>query len=675
MRTQPHARAAVLPAMFCCLLAGGVASGAELAPASTTPSRTATLDVPTFAGRKALRIANPDAARTVAWAAEMPILAPAAGGMVPASLGASIVTSRVIVRVGDERTFARSLVGTTRRQARGLGFGGRTLAGFRVIEAASVREASVLASALARSPGVSEAWVDMQQPIAPRRGGGIPTDPGVTQQWHLLNATMPGNDAAVVLAWQAGYTGAGVTVGVVDAGFAATHPDLAPNFSAAASQPDKGTSDHGTACAGLVAAAANNAQGGAGVAYDAKVSRLYYGSSSQIADALAFRNDLNAVKSNSWGPLDNARISFMSSLEQQALADAATTGRDGKGTVMVWASGNGAQNLDRVDYDAYASNRHVMAVGSVDFFDRRAQYSEPGSALFCVAPSGFDFFGPGPKIYTTWGTSDYIATFGGTSAACPIAAGVVALILDANPALTARDVFHIVARTARKCNPTDPGWIQNAAGRWINYDFGFGAIAAGPATELAAGWVNVPPETAVAKAPLQVGTPIPDNDPVGVSSVRSVSSKIRVERVQVVLTAPHPRIGDLRVTLTSPGGTPAVLADLRADNTVGAYNAYTFTSVRTWDEFSRGDWTLNVADRNGNGLAGVFDSWQLRIFGTRPRCDADWDFDGTVSESDLFAFISDYFAGGADFTLDGSSTPNDLFAFLQTYFTRPRTGC
>lgn len=552
----------------------------------------------------------------------------------------------------------------------------KTLAEFWFIDTSNVREAVRLAGLARADARIAEAYVDS------KRSGlrGIPTDPSLPQQWYVSNPALPAASTNVIPAWMSGYTGSGVTVGIVDAGLNAAHPDLAANVDLAASQADLGfPDDHATACAGLVAMVPNNARGGAGIAYNAKVSRLYYGFDTDNAVALAFRNDLNAVKSNSWGPQDNGTLGIISSVEDAALQSAAASGRGGKGTVIVWAGGNGRQvNMDRCTYDQYASSRYVLCVGSIDNMDRAASYSEPGASLALVTTSSFDFFGSGGSgIFTTSGSGStppgtFTPSFGGTSAAAPIAAGVVALVLQANANLTWRDVHHVLIRTARRVNPLDESWVLNAAERWVSDQFGYGAIDAAAATALAAGaYTLVPAEKSWISPSVVVNKAIPDNQLMGVVSTVNVPANLAIERVQVFLTAPHARLGDLRVELIAPSGVRSILADTRSDFTSG-YGMFAFTSLRHWDEKARGTWTLRISDLVA-GSVGDFANWQLRIIGSESSCPCNWNqgvLGGTapLDAADIFAFLNDWFTGFGDFNNDNATTAADIFEFLNCWF-------
>jgi subtilisin-like proprotein convertase family protein len=173
------------------------------------------------------------------------------------------------------------------------------------------------------------------------------------------------------------------------------------------------------------------------------------------------------------------------------------------------------------------------------------------------------------------------------------------------------------------------------------------------------------PERSVLSPTVAPNLSIPDNDATGITSSITIPSNIQVERVQVVLTAPHPRIGDLRITLTSPSGSTSLLADQRSD--ARPYNAFTFTSVRHWDERGHGVWTLRIADVVA-GNTGSLGSWQLRVYGGAPACPGDWNATGHLEVQDIFDFLNDWFAGNADFNNDGAIQVQDIFDFLNAWF-------
>jgi subtilisin-like proprotein convertase family protein len=661
-----------------CLAAAAGAPTAEAAPpvAAASAPTGVELSIPLSGIRADFRIANPDLPSSPA--------SRNLGGDRGWTDGYRI-TSRLIARALDPKALDAALLAAKVPAAKPIPAftpepGGPTgpLAEFYWIDTPSIRDAVALADALAAAPGIAEAYVDVESPKALRSN--LPTDPNLGSQWHLINTTNPAADVNADAAWKAGYTGAGVTIGVLEGGWDINHEDLAANYHAQASQPAFGQSDHGTAVAGLAAAAGNNNRGGVGVAYGARLSRLYYGSTTDIANAFAFRNDLNAIKTNSWGPFDNGYISTISSAELAAFETAVTTGRDGKGVVLIWASGNGgaAPTNDRVDYDPYGSNRFAMAVGAIDFFDRPSIYTEGGSALMFVTTSDYDLFTTSDVgMYTTWGFNTYTSQFGGTSSSAPVAAGAAALVLQANPNLTWRDVQHVMIRAARRVNPADPSWIFNGAGagnvRAWSPIFGFGAIDAGAAAVLASTWTNRPPQSTftspVTAPPVSA---IPDNSPAGVASSITVAGQgpLIVERVQVVLNAPHARIGQLRITLTSPSGTAVTIAGLRADDTPGGYANYTFSPAAFWDERAAGTWTLKLADEVAAPAAtGSFTNWQLKIFGYTATCPCDWNLSGgTPTLQDLFDFFASYFAGKGDFNGDAAVTVQDIFEYLACYF-------
>lgn len=464
------------------------------------------------------------------------------------------------------------------------------------------------------------------------------SDPLFPDQWHLKNTGqhgISGEDINVEPVWEKGIAGQGIVIGIVDDGLQHRHPDIADNYRADLSydfndsdpDPDAGRyDDHGTSAAG-VAAARDNSSCGVGAAYRSKLAALRLiaaeNTDSDEAQALSRHRDDIHIYSNSWGPDDDGkRLEGPGTLAAEALEDNVRNGRNGLGSIYVWASGNGLQYKDNINYDGYANSRFTIAVGATDYRGQQTDYGEPGAALVITAPSDTDI-GDYVGISTTdlMGTSgnssgDCRDDFGGTSASAPLAAGVIALMLEANPNLSWRDVQHILIRSAVKNDASDKDWVINAAGLHVNHKYGFGRTDAAAAVSLAASWSPVPEALRVSPGLKSVNQPIPDNDPEGISATVTVEEKIRAEHVEVVFTATHPYRGQLQVILTSPWGTRSILAELHSDKNAN-YRGWKFMTVRDWDESSAGEWKLTVADTE-SGKTGTFDSWELIVYGTPP---------------------------------------------------------
>ncbi len=295
----------------------------------------------------------------------------------------------------------------------------------------------------------------------------------------------------------------------------------------------------------------------------------------------------------------------------------------------MWAAGNGGDVLDNSNYDGYANSIYTAAVAAFDSLSRQAYYSEPGANILVAAPSSGDVPSleittvdrSGANGYNTGSTSgelsdaNYTQTFGGPSSATPTAAGVVALVLQANPNLGWRDVQEILIKSARKVNPTDPDWKTNGGGFHFNHKFGAGLIDAAAAVALAKKFpaLGAMRSTSVVST---TSTPIPDNSTTGVTRTFSFTSApvSRVEHVTVKLTVTNVPKGQLEVTLTSPSGTVSRLCETGSD-TANKFTGWTFMTVRNWGENPGGTWTLKVADRK-SGTTGSLTSAEVTLFGS-----------------------------------------------------------
>ena len=467
--------------------------------------------------------------------------------------------------------------------------------------------------------------------------------------WHLKNTGNWGGTANIDLnvktttCWDL-YRGSGVTLGVVDDGVEITHPDLVLNYSAAASHdffdndsdPSPGVGDdHGTSVAGLAVARGNNGAGVCGVAPEATLAGLRIGLSGglddlQISNAFAHQNNVISIKTNSWGPDDSGyTLEGPGALTTAALQDAITNGRGGKGTIFLFAGGNGADVGDDSNYDGFANSIYTIAITAVSDKGTPAYYAEPGANLVAAAPgnndddqgltttdrSGANGYNDGSST-SNYSNTAYTNDFGGTSGATPQAAGVVALMLQAKPTLGWRDVQEILMASAKTNNAADTDWTTNAGGFHFNHLYGAGLIDATVAVTKAATWTNLAAQTSVTLTNVNLALAIPDGpSSAGVTTPFNFAaqSALRVEHVTVQVNATHSRRGDLDITLTSPSGMKSRLAERHDDDTANL--AWTFMSVRHWGENSSGTWKVSVVDRNYENV-GTLNSVTLKIYGT-----------------------------------------------------------
>lgn len=464
-------------------------------------------------------------------------------------------------------------------------------------------------------------------------------DPLRSRQWHL-------EDLQAITVWESlGIKGEGVRVAVVDDAVETLHEDLFPNIGAvhdyrpgsapgSAPLPCESTDDHGTSVAGIVAARDGNGVGAAGVAPRATLAAynaLATSTNADIADALRREGNANAIYNNSWGSVDNGVLHEAESSFVAAIEDGIRNGRNGLGSVYVFPAGNGGLVEDNSNFDGYVNHRGVIAACPVDDAGLAPFYAERGANVLVCGPSG----GGTAGITTTAVQNGYRHDFSGTSASTPMVSGVVALMLSANPSLTWRDVRIILARTARRNSPGDPGWQTNAAGLAVHPQFGFGVADADAAVRMAQGWSSVggsEPEalkrcersSSTATFPIRIND---QGEGPAVSDVINVTDCAisQIEFVEVFFTATHTYSGDLRVELLRPDNPVSpvtVLANERLCSTdgdnfaddCGSYSDWRFGSVRNLDETAAGQWQLRVSDRFQDD-EGVWNSWRLVLWG------------------------------------------------------------
>uniref|UniRef100_A0AAX7U8J0 P/Homo B domain-containing protein n=1 Tax=Astatotilapia calliptera TaxID=8154 RepID=A0AAX7U8J0_ASTCA len=438
----------------------------------------------------------------------------------------------------------------------------------------------------------------------------------------------------IAAAWRRGYTGKGVVVSVLDDGIEREHPDLKPNYDPFASfdvngqdQDRSSTSavnNHGTQCAGVVAAAANSSRCTVGVSFHARIGgiRMLDGDVTDIVEAqsLSFSSGYIDVYLAGWGPKDDgATLDGPGPLTR--------LGRQGRGSIFVWPSGNGGERGDYCSCDGYSNSIYTISISSSTQHGSQPDYLEPCPSTLATAYGGWD-----REEMVTVGPQQSCSTAqSGTSLAASVAAGVIALTLEANPLLTWRDLQHIIVCTSKAHHLSAPDWRVNGAGYKVSHLYGFGLLDAESMVKEAERWKQVPSQHECAEeAAIQLSRLIhPGSVLMSVHETTGCSSKAPqhvayVEHVVVRVNISHGRRGDLSITLTSPSGTTSqLLANRPLDNSTEGFQNWEFMTAHCWGEQAAGEWTLKIQDtpsqkKDGSKL-GVLEKWSLVIYGTAER--------------------------------------------------------
>jgi len=282
-------------------------------------------------------------------------------------------------------------------------------------------------------------------------------EPYFYEQWYLeKNSTFYQDNgidahASIHFGKTYHYTGKGVKVAVMDDGLDITHPELNNSIIATYDVTTKTTNvahssmreHHGTSTTGIITAN-DNGIGIKGIASESQIIFLKHRegmSDSETIELFLKAKEFGADIINcSWGTYD------VSESVKEVIQDLATNGRDGKGVIIVFATGNDAQDMRNDE----SSIPEVIAVGSSDKENLRAWYSNYGEHIDVLAPGGDLDLGittlddMGENGIATL-NDDYLLakdeeSLVGTSASAPIVSGVIALMLEKNPNLTRDEV-------------------------------------------------------------------------------------------------------------------------------------------------------------------------------------------------------------------------------------------
>ena len=340
-----------------------------------------------------------------------------------------------------------------------------------------------------------------------------PDDTYFSKQWHLTQINAPE-------AWDYETAdGKDVRIAIVDTGVDFNHPDLniltnlgkdyignlggRPNTSG--NPTDHRGVPHGTACAGLAAAKTNNGAGVAATCWGCPIIPIRlisdgsdYAYSSAYKDALKYAVNNGAwVVSNSWGADDtddygNCISTPADNNSSSAVDYGRTSGRDGKGTIFLWAAGNSHCNTNK---NGFLKDNDFLTISAIGQNGALENYSNYGAEIDLAAGAGNNTTDiTGTKYgyaYSNVDTldknqGDYTSGMNGTSAATPVAAGAVALMLAANPSISFSGAMNCIKSSARKPSTScSEGSWANQSDEWIaggskehSPCFGFGIVDA-----------------------------------------------------------------------------------------------------------------------------------------------------------------------------------------------------
>ncbi|NWS71158.1 FURIN protein, partial [Crotophaga sulcirostris] len=494
-------------------------------------------------------------------------------------------------------------------------------------------------SRLAREPQVQ--WLEQQ--VAKRRTKRDvfmePTDPKFPQQWYLVTASSGAAqqqyspsplcsraagqveepcgasvDHPVREGWEAAW--ALVLTAAADAQPCATCAPSEYTWSCFNCR-------HGTRCAGEVAAVANNGICGVGVAYNAKIGgvRMLDGEVTDAVEAHSLGLNPNHIHiySASWGPEDDGKtVDGPARLAEEAFFRGVSQGRGGLGSIFVWASGNGGRDHDSCNCDGYTNSIYTLSISSTTQYGNVPWYSEACSSTLATTYSSGNQ--NEKQIVTTDLRQKCTESHTGTSASAPLAAGIIALALEANKNLTWRDMQHLVVQTSKPAHLNANDWVTNGVGRKVSHSYGYGLLDAGAMVSLAKNWTTVGPQR---KCVIDILT-----EPKDIGKRLEVRRKVdaclgkanyisRLEHAQARLTLSYNRRGDLAIHLVSPMGTRSTLLAARPhDFSADGFNDWAFMTTHSWDEDPSGEWVLEIENTSDANNYGTLTKFTLVLYGT-----------------------------------------------------------
>jgi thermitase len=404
--------------------------------------------------------------------------------------GSPFVPGRILVQFRPEMLAVRGNNLIAESGARDAGEIAQT--GVHILELPAGADEEALVKAFESDPGVEFAELDRLIPPAEM----VPNDPlyGNFEAWNLPKISAPG-------AWSTTTGSSSVTVAILDTGVDGAHEDLAvkmvPGWNFYNNNSDtRDVYGHGTKVAGTASASSNNALGVASVAWGCKIMPI------RISDANGNATYSAMASGLTWAADHGARVANISYIaSNSSTVRSAASYFQSRGGVVTASAGN------NTTFDSSSDNPYILTASATDQWDVLSYFSNTGNNIDVAAPEG---------AYTTRNGGGYTYA-GGTSISAPTVAGVVALVLSANPSLTATQVQEIIKQSADDLGSA--GWDPS---------YGSGRVNAARAVSLASGGgaPDTTPPTATLTSPAAGSTvsgsvlvQVAASDNVGVTSV------------------------------------------------------------------------------------------------------------------------------------------------------------
>jgi len=531
-----------------------------------------------------------------------------------------------------------------------------------------------------------------------------PNDPLFNEQYHIKNTGqfngLEGEDANVVPAWEKNLTGLGVRVLVYTGGCNHMHNelkdrydlDMSWNFYSNSSDPTPSNMslvpDIGTQTLGIIGAA-SNAECGVGIAPKAVLGCInVFDSTKQVPYDKVFTMFPSArirllFSTTTCSSVQNPTSPICYATPFSPSTDALFSDIN---TIFVAPATGMPYVNDDINFHSFASSSNVFSFGELSQRGYATSTSVPGGNLLAsvVVGGGTGNSATGPLFphLVSCSAESHDKCLKGVSPngmGAPIAAGVIALMIEANPLLTQNDVSAIIALTSIKNDPKSFSWKRNFAGYMFSRMYGFGRIDAERATSVAKAWPqqpNISNQNGYNKTIVKIPTFVDKYAEVEINISENQIEFITMTNLLVQLDGYD--FSNLRIWLISPSGTTRQMKDVGIW-AEGALSLYSLKTREFFGENSAGLWKVRF-QRSGVGpkletkivqiiVTGYINQPQLPIIGEKNGTDPFTQY--TINKDVIISNHSSVVVCGNPYTLN-LSIPSSMKKYPFDIVVKPR---